>query len=120
MKKTRDLLMEDYNTVSDILKVMSPDAEGYEHCVRERDNIRNELIRCDQISVENNMEKNKIDAENKREKVKNIITVSTFTAGMLYSIYGLMRTFRFDESGTITSTLGRGILNNTVPKMFKR
>lgn len=40
--------------------------------------------------------------------------------GLAFSIWGIKTTFKFDEGATVTSTLGHGILNSTILKIFKR
>ena len=51
--------------------------------------------------------------------ISNYITIGTFVGTSLISIWAVLKTFKFDEDGTITSTLGRGILNGIIPK-FKQ
>ena len=43
-----------------------------------------------------------------------------FGVSTLLSLYAIIRTFNFDQESTVTSTLGRNILNNVVPKLFKK
>ena len=119
MEKTRKLLMEDYTKTNDILSVIDVDSPQREGLQRERDNIRNELIKLDSIEIEAKNKKAEIEAENKREKIRNIITVGTFSITTFVSIWAVLKTFKFDQEGTVTSTLGRGILNNIIPKFKK-
>lgn len=119
MKETRDLLMKDYSMVNDLLTVTKGDAEGRGDLLKERDNIRNELIKMDSIDMEAKTKEAEIKAEDRREKVRNGITIGTFAVTSLISIWAVLKTFKFDETGTVTSTLGRGILGNITPK-FKR
>lgn len=120
MNKTKEALWKDYNDVNEKLTVIGKDDADYEMLLRERDNIRNEMIKLDQVEMETNVKKCQIDAENKREKIRNRITIGTFVVTTGISVYTIIRTFKFDEDSTVTSTLGRGILNGVIPKMFKR
>ena len=119
MKETKELLMEDYKKVSDLLTVVQPDDEKYGRLIEERDDIRNELIKMDSIEIDANGKKAEIEAEDRREKVRNYITIGTFVGTSLISIWAVLKTFKFDEDGTVTSTLGRGILSGIIPK-FKQ
>ena len=119
MEETRELLMDDYNRISDILKVIAPDSPDRSGLERERDNIRKELIELDSVYMNAKMKEAEIKAENKREKVRNGITIGTFLIGTYVSVWAVIRTFEFDVDGTITSTLGRGILGSIVPKTKK-
>lgn len=117
MNETRELLMNDYGKVNELLTVVQPDSDNHEKLMKERDDIRNELIKMDSITMEANMKKAEIEAEDRREKIRNGITIGTFIGTSLISIWAIVRTFKFDEQGTITSTLGRGILNGFTPKI---
>lgn len=115
MEETRELLMEDYTMVGDLLRVVDASDEKHGKLMKERDDIRNELIELDKVRIE----KEKIEAENKREKIRNGITIGTFTVTSIISIWAVIKTFRFDQEGTVTSTLGRGILSSIIPKIKK-
>lgn len=116
MEKTRDLLMSDYNNVNDLLKVVEPNDEKHGKLMKERDDIRNELIKLDEVE----MKREEIEAENKREKIRNGITIGTFVVSSAIGIWAVVKTFRFDQDGTVTSTLGRGILSGIIPKFNKK
>ena len=74
-----------------------------------------------QISLQNELvnkivDLEKIRTDEKIEKRKHIITIITFTVTTAVSIYMANKTFKFDQSDSITSTLGKNILNNFIPK----
>lgn len=117
MEKTRDLLMKDYNMVSDLLTITDVNSEGRTELMKERDNIRNELIKVDSTEIEADIKRAEIKAENKRELGKTIVTIGTFIVTTGVTIWSIIKTFKFDETGTITSTLGRGTLNGQIPKI---
>ena len=120
MNKIKETLWADYKKVSEQLGVIAADDERYELLLEERDKIRNELIKFEQATMDTNLKQCQIEAENKREKIRNQITIGTFTVSTLVSVWAIAKTFKFDEAGTVTSTLGRNILSGVVPKMFKR
>lgn len=120
MNKVIDTLWTNYKKVNEQIEGLDVSDGQYQVLLEERDKIRNELIKIEQATMEIDVKKNQIEAENNREKKRNIITVGTFIVTTGISMYAIARTFRFDQEATITSTLGRGILNGVVPKMFKR
>ena len=67
-----------------------------------------------------NLNKAEINAEDEREKIRNRITIVTFGISTAISLYAIVKTFRFDQDSTVTSTLGRNILNSVIPKLFKK
>ena len=120
MDEIKKTLWSDYKKVSEKIDGLDITSEKYESLLEERDKIRNELLKLEQANMEVNIKNNQIEAENKREKVRNSITIGTFAVSTGVSLYAILRTFKFDEGATVTSTLGRNILNGVVPKMFKR
>lgn len=121
MNKIKEALWKDYREISNLINdVNDSDSDKYELLLEERDKVRNELIKLKQIDTDANVKMVQIKSDNKREKVRNIINIGTFTITTIFSIYTVYRTFKFDEKGTITSTLGRNTLNSVIPKPFKR
>lgn len=109
MKDTREILLADYNDISEKLKCINKDDDAYVTLLNDRKSIRDELVKMEEIN-----------SENKRDKIRNIITIGTFTVTSTLSVWGLLRTLKFDEGATITSTAGRGIVSDVVLKMFKK
>ena len=114
-------LWKDYNDLGDIMKVIGESNEQKSDILDERDRIRQELIRLEQSKNEIRVKREEIDAENKREQVRNRITMITFGVSTGLSLYAIIMTFYFDRDRTITSTLGRNILNSVLPlKIFSK
>lgn len=120
MNRIKETLWADYNKVSEQIKCLETKDDKYELLLEERDKLRNELIKLEQAEMETNVKKGQMEAENKREKIRNQITIGTFVVSTSVSVWAILRTFKFDETATITSTMGRNILNGVIPKMFKR
>lgn len=120
MEKVRKTLWSDYEKVSGEIEGMQPNTDGYQSKLEERDKLRNELIKLAQIEEENKIKISQIEAENKRESIRNRITIGTFIVTTGVSVYAIAKTFKFDQVATVTSTLGRNILNGVIPKMMKR
>lgn len=120
MKRIKETLWQDYNKVSQQISEVDVKNDKYELLLEERDKIRNELIKLEQVDMETNLKVSQMNAESKREKIRNKITVGTFAITTSISVFAIIKTFKFDQGATVTSTLGRNILNGVVPKMFKR
>ena len=120
MKRINETLWQDYEKVSQQIKDLKVEDSKYELLLEERDKLRNELIKLEQTSIETNLKRDQMSVEGKREKIRNNITIGTFVVTTTISLYAIIKTFKFDQGATVTSTLGRNILNGVVPKMFKR
>ena len=57
-----------------------------------------------------------LEMERKDRKVKNWLTGVSIGTGLLVTIGGTWATFKFEETGTVTSLLGRGFINRLLPK----
>lgn len=109
MEKIKDAFWQDYESASDLIKGLDVESERYQAALEERDRLRNELLKLKQI-----------ESENEREKIRNGISIITFAVSTVVSVCAIRKTFKFDQVATVTSTLGRNILNGVVPKMFRR
>lgn len=114
-------LWKDYNDNLIVLNSLRKDfgSSEYKTMSEEVDHIRNELLKLKQIDNDRIIKENEIKNENRKEKIRNIITIATFSCSTLISLITINKTFKFDEGATVTSTLGRGVLNSVVPKFFK-
>lgn len=120
MKDLEKALWEDYEDVSNQIKDSDTDSENYVKKLEERDNIRNELLELKKLDHDKQIKMLQTDNDKKSELIKNLIYISSFSINMLVCIGFGIKTFKFDETSTVTSTMGRGVLNNFIPKLFKR
>lgn len=120
MSKIKEALWKDYKEVNDLIGSLEVGTEDYVTSLEERDKLRNELIKLEQIELDSNAKLCQIESEDKHEKIRNLITIGTFVVSTGVSVYAIAKTFKFDQVATVTSTLGRNILNGVVPKMLKR
>lgn len=62
------------------------------------------------------LKEQQILAEIKSDNFKNRLSVVTFGISTVVTVAGVVATFVFDEKGTITSTLGRKLIERVLPK----
>lgn len=65
---------------------------------------------------EREMKAKQMEDEKKDRKIKNYITIAGIAVPTLVTIWGTLKTFKFEETGTVTSMLGRGFINKLLPK----
>ena len=63
-----------------------------------------------------NLKYRQVDAEIRDRKIKNVITVVISGVGTIVTIWGTLKTLKFEEVGTVTTMAGRNFINN----LFKR
>lgn len=120
--ETKQLLMNDYTEVKELysdLKNLGTEPQVLVDIQKQKDNIRKELIEYEIAEKDSAIKWKSIKDEEKRDKVRNYITIGTFIISTGVTIWAVLKTFRFDTESTVTSTLGRGILGNIIPKFKK-
>lgn len=120
MVKIKEILSDNYEEIQELINETDIESNKYQMLLEERDKIRNELINIDQFEQETNVKISQIECDNMKDKIRNVINITTFIITTGVSICTIYKTFKFDEVATVTSTLGRGTLNNMVPKLGKR
>ena len=115
-----EALWKDYKDLSGIINCLEKDDEKNKGLLEERDKLRQELLKLEISRNECKIKEKEINAGDNRELIGNRITIATFAISTAVSLYAIARTFKFDQESTVTSTLGRNILNGFIPKMFKK
>ncbi|MDY2912886.1 MAG: hypothetical protein SOT58_12720 [Agathobacter sp.] len=116
MDKIKEALWNDYEEKKELLNDMEPGSDEYKVVASEVDNIRKELIDVDKTVAENEFKVTQAADDSKKEKTRNRISIGTFITSTALSLYAIGKTFKFDSTSTVTSTLGRNILNAFIPK----
>ena len=65
---------------------------------------------------EREFKKQQVEDEKKDRKIRNYITIAGIVVPTVVTIWGTLKTFKFEETGTVTSMLGRGFINKILPK----
>ena len=120
MKTVKEALWQNYEDVEQQIKESSVESEQYGILLDERDKIRNQLIKMEQLNQDKIVKANQLDFEKQSELIRNGLSIATFSINLLVCVGMAMKTFKFDNTSAVTSTMGRGILNNFIPKLFKR
>lgn len=65
----------------------------------------------------NSEEKEKDRKEERKDRiVKNCLTASGIVLPILVTIWGTVKSLKFEETGTVTTIMGRGFVNKLLPK----
>ncbi len=116
--KIEEALWQDYKDADELINSLSiENVDSYRIAVEDRDKIRNELIKLEQMENEKETQNKQLKSESKKELIHNTLSMITFGVTTGLSIYTIIRTFKFDQTSTVTSTLGRNALNGVIPKL---
>lgn len=99
LEEAKDLKSEDSYAVDDAVKLTD--------C----------LIEIKKLESDEEAKKEEQKRQIQKERWQNGIAIAGIVIPSAISIYGICKTFKFDDAGgIISSTLGRGFLNKVIPK----
>lgn len=99
LEEAKDLKSEDSYAVDDAVKLTD--------C----------LIEIKKMESDEEAKKEEQKRQIQKERWQNGIAIAGIVIPSAISIYGICKTFKFDDAGgIISSTLGRGFLNKVIPK----
>ena len=96
-------------TVDEVAKLFDKaiEIEKLEMEVKEREKAR---------EIEASLKRAQMEEDRKDRRVKNGIAIGGIVLPLAVTIWGTFKTFRFEETGTITTMMGRGFINKLIPK----
>lgn len=70
----------------------------------------------EQLNANSDLKWQEIEANSKDRKTQNRIAIAGLIVNSALIVWGTLKTFKFDNASTVTSTLGRDILRRFVPR----
>lgn len=114
MSETKKLLLEEYKGLKELEKVIDPKSEKHDEVIELENKVRDQLIKYDSAELDYKSKKEDREAENNRQKTKNIIDIAFGIGTFFISIWATVITLDFDREHSITSTTGKGIISKVV------
>ena len=109
------------------INIDKSDVEGFKAAVDEIVKLMDRAIELEK--VENDAEDKKktrendkalrlkqMEDENKDRLMRNCLTGASILSGIGVTVWGALKSWKFEETGTITSTAGRKFINNLFSK----
>lgn len=111
----------------DILADMEVGTDNYKTTIDGLTKLMDRSIEMDKIILETEAEKTKREIESnlkaqeikidKRDRiVKNVLAGVTFVGGAALTVWGTLSSFKFEETGNITTIMGRKFFDRLLPK----
>ena len=72
--------------------------------------------RYDQREVELTIKLQEIEEDKKDRRARNRITIIGIAVPTAVTIWGTLKSFKFEETGTITTMMGRGFISKLLPR----
>ena len=67
-------------------------------------------------NIENDLKALQIKEDNLDRWVRNGIAIAGIIVPSVLTVWGTLKSFKFEETGTVTTILGRGFINKLLPK----
>lgn len=106
---------------------MDPETDDYKASIDSIMKLVDRAVEMDKIDADR-LEREQIREDEKKSKeesakdekkhyiIDKIIAVSSIVIPIIVTIWGTNKTLKFEETGTVTTIMGRGFINKLLPK----
>lgn len=127
MNEIKNLLQEEVQNEIELLSKMELGNDKYEKTVNGITKLADRVIEIQKAEYEKDCKKDsqeddrefkqkQLESENKDRKVKNVLTGLGIVIPAGLTVWGTMKSLKFETEGTVTTIIGRGFLNKLLPK----
>ena len=127
MTNIETLLHEEIQDGFDALSRMERGTETHKTTVDEVAKLFDKAIKIEKLEmeakerekareIEASLKRAQMEEDRKDRRVKNGIAIGGIVLPLAVTIWGTFKTFRFEETGTVTTMMGRGFINKLIPK----
>lgn len=119
MKETKVLLETEVQREIEQLKKMEVCDESYKDAVDGITKLTDRLIEIEKVQNEvsdKEIKLKEMEDERKDRLIKNCLTGASIVTGIGLTVWGTIKSLKFEEEGTVTTIVGRGFINKLLPK----
>lgn len=120
---TERLLTDVIDHNLEVLKGMEVGTEPYKSTVDSTTKLIDRMLEIDKFNTEysekieareteQEIERERMEHERKDRKIKNILSAVSIGGGLVLTVWGTIKSLKFEETGTVTSTAGRKFINS--------
>ena len=121
------ILSEEIQSEFEELKKMELGTEEYKATVEGLTKLMDRAIEMEKIDIEcqervetrdieNDLKTKQMKDDQKDRLVRNSIAVAGIVIPSVITVWGTLKSLKFEEEGTITTMVGRGFINKLIPK----
>lgn len=127
MTNIETLLHEEIQDGFDALSRMERGTETHKTTVDELAKLFDKAIEIEKIEVEAkerdrareieaSLKRAQMEEDRKDRRAKNGIAIGGIVIPLAVTVWGTVKTLKFEEEGTVTTMMGRGFINKLIPK----
>ena len=110
------LLNEEIVLEFDCLRDLEAGTDEYKATVDGVTKLLDRAIEIDKLNIDHE-EKLLLNKEEKKDRlIRHGINVASIVLPICVTIWGTLKSFKFEEEGTVTTIMGRGFINKLLPK----
>lgn len=98
------------------LKDMEVGTDEHKTAVDGLTKLMDRAIEIDKVNIEHEHNEKARADENKDRIVRHVLTALGIAVPTATAIWGTLKSFKFEETGTVTTIFGRGWLNKLLPR----
>lgn len=113
------LLKEEIQSEFETLKTVNMGSEEYKTAVDGLTKLVDRAIEIEKFNAEredNDLKQEQMKDEKIDRWIKNGLTLAGIIVPTGLTVWGTLKSFKFEETGTITTMMGRGFINKLLPK----
>lgn len=108
----RDEIQEEFED----LRSAKPGSEEYKTTVDGLTKLMDRAIEIEKIDADVQAKAETREDEKKDRLIKNCLTAAGIIIPSLITIWGTVKSLKFEQEGTVTTIMGRGFINKLLPK----
>lgn len=123
----KTLLETEIQSEIEALRDCEVGTKEYESTIDGVTKLMDRKIEMDRISIEDefriatqvdeyNLKLREMEYERKDRIIKNALTALSIATGVGLTVWGTIKSLKFEEEGTVTTIMGRGFINKLLPK----
>ena len=119
----KEQLETEISSELDTIKSMAVGSDEYKIAVESVSKLIDKLNEADKIDLEkrklnlSEIKENERDEFNKKNQyITHGISIGSIVIPVLVTVWGTYKTLKFEETGTVTTMMGRGFINKLLPK----
>ena len=111
-----DLIMEEIAKLSEELDGLKAGTDEYKAVADRLDKLMSKAIEMGKINIDAEMNEKQMIEERQDRWIRNGISIGGIVLPIAVTIWGTLKSLKFEESGTVTTIMGRGFINKLLPK----
>ena len=123
----KTLLETEIQSEIEALKDCEVGTDEYKSTIDGVTKLLDRKIEMDRITIEDefkiatqadeyNLKLKEMEYERKDRLIKNSLTALSIVTGVGLTVWGTIKSLKFEEDGTVTTIMGRGFINKLLPK----